>query len=110
MILNDAWWKDFDRVKAIKAVVTLRTLFDVKSGEHLDIATLISMFVRLADENAKQIHKTRAKDYVQPYRNSVYRNENEKKAVLGTIDDDTFVTNSQEKMKKLITLASRFPC
>lgn len=57
-----------------------------------------------------RLKKTRAKDYVQPYRNSVYRNDDEKKAVLGTIDDDTFVTNSEVKMKELIAIASRFPC
>ncbi len=106
----DAWWEDFDRVKAIKALFTLRTLFRVKYPDPIDVATLIKMFCELAQENATQIRKTRAKDYVQPFRGCVYRNEEEKRAVLGSIDDDTFVTNSQQKMKELIDLASRFPC
>ena len=105
--MYDQWWSKADSIKSVKALMTLKTLF---SGQLIDFNLLLVQFKELAFENARQIEITRKKDFLQPFRDSVYRNEEEKRVILGTIETDSFVKRSNEEMKILIDLASHFPC
>jgi hypothetical protein len=106
----DEWDHSFEKTKAIKAYYTLSSLCKVSSDNPFPWKMLLDTFISLCDENARQIRITRDKDFHEVFRSSVYRNEEEKKAVLGVIEEDSFVISSREKMNHLIAIASGFSC
>lgn len=57
----DMWWAKFEKEKAMKSIITLRTLCNVQECERLDVTTLIQKFISLAHENARQIKKDSSK-------------------------------------------------
>ncbi len=107
--LYDSWWKDFPRVKAVKSILTLRRLYRLEGDEMLPWKSLVPQFIHLCDQHRKQIRLTREKDLAEPFRRNTYRNEEEMIEVLGTIDDNSFVKESDELMELYITKAESFP-
>ncbi|NCB02669.1 MAG: DUF4954 family protein, partial [Spirochaetia bacterium] len=106
--VQDYWKIMFNDIKAAKALISLRTL--THSKERIPFSSLRDRCIELAKENARQVECSRKKDFEQPFRNTVYRSEEEKRVVLGTIKDDSFVTTSDKEMKQLIEIALSFPC
>jgi uncharacterized protein YlbG (UPF0298 family) len=54
------------------------------------------------------VYRSRKKDFEDPFRKMVYRNEEEMDAVLGKPEDNSFVKQSRSEMEKLKELARRF--
>jgi hypothetical protein len=106
----DTWDREFEKTKAMKSYVSLSTLRNVTTDNPFPWRALIDEFISLCDENARQIKITRDKDFHEVFRSSVYRNEEEKRAVLGLVEEDSFVLSSREKMNRLIDIASGFSC
>lgn len=50
-----------------------------------------------------QVYVTRKKDYDNEFRNATFRNEEERKAVLGEIDDQSFVRQIRRETEELMT-------
>ena len=55
-----------------------------------------------------QVYLTRKKDYDNPFRNATFRNEDEKLAVLGNIDDIDFVKQIREETVLFTELCTQF--
>ena len=45
------------------------------------------------------IHKSREKDYSNPYRNMVYANDAERDAVLGKMEDNAFIIEQDAELE-----------
>ena len=51
-----------------------------------------------------QVYLSRKKDYENPYRNATFRNEEEKKAVVGTAEDASFVKQIRQETEDFLAL------
>jgi hypothetical protein len=70
--------------------------------ETLDNALRIQRFI------CDQVYESRKKDYENPYRNATFRNEAEKLAVIGSIEDVSFVKQIREETEKFVKLVSKY--
>jgi hypothetical protein len=74
-------------------------LTDKLWNSFLDKAVEIQEFV------SDQVYVSRKKDYDNPYRQATFRNKEEMKAAIGTIDDNSFIVQVRketEDLKKLV--------
>ena len=46
------------------------------------------------------IRKSREKDYENPFRQMVYENEKEMNKVIGTLDENSFINEEEEKLRQ----------
>lgn len=51
----------------------------------------------------QEIHKTRAKDYQNPFRRMIYENEAEMDAVMGPLSENTFIHQQQAEYERYIS-------
>ena len=65
-------------------------------NENLDKAVKIQQFI------CDQVYESRKKDYDNPFRNATFRNEEEKIAVIGKIDETSFVKQIREETENFI--------
>ena len=61
-----------------------------------ELKTLISLYNAIAD----QVYISRAKDYDDPFRSYTYRNSEEMKQVLGTVEENPFIKYIQKRTKQ----------
>jgi len=87
----DQWWGEYpiDRANNAYAVLRFLTKLQTVSGEDwdglLDEALAIRQYVE------EQVYVTKEKDYSNAFRGITYRNEAERDAVLGRVDDNAFI-------------------
>ena len=48
----------------------------------------------------KEIYASRAKDYTNPFRQMVYESTGERDAVIGRLQDNSFIKQEKEALKK----------
>ncbi|SFC39645.1 protein of unknown function [Parapedobacter composti] len=80
----------------------LASLLEVNGMEKVQLTapylqTLIEESVATKQWICKEIYKTRAKDYQNPFRLMVYENEQEMDAVIGRLADNAFIRQQQEE-------------
>ena len=71
-------------------------------NENLDKAIRIQHFI------CDQVYESRKKDYDNEFRNATFRNENEKIAVIGKIDDVSFVKQIRKETEEFIALIQKY--
>jgi hypothetical protein len=94
----DRFWQEYRLDKALNALQVLRFLQtgNADTGPAPIITqenwnALLDEGVRIRIFIEDQVYKTKLKDYLDPFRNSTYRNSAERDAVLGHIDANPFV-------------------
>ena len=98
----DELWLDYQHEKLRHAYFALMFLYkddaDVLTKEmwieNLDKAVRIQQFV------CDQVYQSRKKDYDNEIRSTTFRNEDEKIAVVGRIDDVSFVQQTREETEE----------
>jgi len=63
----------------------------------------LDTYLEIKKDITARIHKTRAKDYSNPFRKMVYENEAEMNAVVGALNDNGFINDQNKILDKLIT-------
>ena len=61
--------------------------------------------VEIQEYVCDQVYVSRKKDYDNPFRQATFRNQEEMKAAIGTIDDNSFIVQVRketEELKKLV--------
>ncbi|MFA6646044.1 MAG: DUF4954 family protein [Sphaerochaetaceae bacterium] len=104
----DSWWGEYPRVKAIVALQVLQQLLRVAQLEEEQWNYAIQQFLLLCEQNAIEVVRSRQKDFEEPFSKIVYRNDEEVKAVLGSLEDNSFVKESRITMEHLKELARHF--
>ncbi|MBR6879387.1 MAG: DUF4954 family protein [Bacteroidales bacterium] len=106
-------WERYHIEKTRHAYFSLMFLYkdetDVLTGamwkENLEKAIRIQQFI------CDQVYESRKKDYDNPFRNATFRNEEEKIAVIGKLDEVSFVKQIQSEteafIKKVTQLINR---
>ena len=103
-------WLSYQKEKLRHAYFALMFLYKDETDvltkemwdETLDNALRIQRFI------CDQVYESRKKDYENPYRNATFRNEAEKLAVIGSIEDVSFVKQIREETEKFVKLVSKY--
>jgi NDP-sugar pyrophosphorylase family protein len=104
----DQWWEDYPLVKATVALQALQRVAQTVQLDADSWAMLISRYLVLCDQNALEVYHSRKKDYEDPFRKVVYRNDEAMEAVLGRPEDASFVQESKITMEQAKEVARRF--
>ena len=106
----DELWENYQAEKLHHAYFALMFLYkdetDVLSKEmwheNLDKAIRIQHFI------CDQVYESRKKDYENEFRTATFRNEDEKIAVIGKIEDVKFVKQIREETEKFVALIQKY--
>ena len=106
----DALWQDYPAEKMRHAYFALMFLYkddaDVLTKEmwheNLEKAICIQHFI------CDQVYESRKKDYDNEFRNATFRNEAEKIAVIGKIDEVSFVKQIREETEDFVALIQKY--
>ncbi|HPT13809.1 MAG TPA: DUF4954 family protein [Bacteroidales bacterium] len=83
----------------------LSTLRELSGIEKLDAALMIRLLNNHIESSKKivsAIRESRLKDYTNPFRRQVYENFDEMEAVIGKIDDTSFIIQQEAELKEKI--------
>ena len=106
----DELWENYQAEKLHHAYFALMFLYkdetDVLSKEmwheNLNKAIRIQHFI------CDQVYESRKKDYENEFRTATFRNEDEKIAVIGKIEDVKFVKQIREETEKFVALIQKY--
>lgn len=99
--------KQYEQQKLAHALAAWRDIEEL-AAEDIQAQDLVSSLkagIRTQEWMARNIHSSRAKDYKNPFRKMVYENEKEMEAVIGRLEDNSFIqhTNTMtEQFKKAV--------
>jgi hypothetical protein len=100
--------------RARNALQVLRFLIspdgDTQSGAAINADqwnALLDETARIRSHIEEQVYKTKLKDYRDPFRMITYRNEAERDAVLGSLDENQFVKTAREESKRIAALLEK---
>ena len=106
----DEIWERYPLEKLRHAFSSLRFLYHEKYGimtqelwvKLLQKASEVQQFI------CDQVYLSRKKDYDNPFRNATFRNEEEKIAVIGELEEVSFVKQIREETERYIQLFRKF--
>ena len=106
----DELWDNYQLEKLRHAYFSLMFLYKDETDvltkemwhENRDKAICIQHFI------CDQVYESRKKDYENEFRNATFRNEAEKLAVVGSIDDVSFVKQIRQETEDFITLIQKY--
>jgi hypothetical protein len=95
----DEFWNAYERTKQQHAFATLLDLLGAKKLTSTLWENALRETDRIADFVCQQVYISRKKDYDNPFRQATFANADEMRAVVGTIDDNSFVKQTREDTK-----------
>ena len=106
----DELWDNYQHEKLRHAYFALMFLYKDETDvltkemwhENLDQAVRIQHYI------CDQVYESRKKDYENEYRNATFRNEDEKIAVIGKIDDVSFVKQIRQETEDFVALIQKY--
>ena len=106
----DELWDNYQHEKLRHAYFALMFLYKDETDvlteemwhENLDQAIRIQHYI------CDQVYESRKKDYDNEFRNATFRNEDEKIAVIGKIDDVSFVKQIRQETEDFVALIQKY--
>ncbi len=98
-------WARYPKDKMKHACLSLYFLMQTKEINDEMFCELLKKAIDIQNYICEQVYLSRKKDYDNKIRNSIFRNEDEKIAVVGALDDNSFVKqirNETEEFKSRI--------
>ncbi len=83
-------------LSALKAVIGISLRKDGPAA----LGHLLRQSVATKEQLVKEIHESRAKDYTNPFRKMVYESPEEMNAVVGRLQDNSFIRQEREALKQ----------
>ena len=92
--------ENYRQQKIMHAVASLCEIKNLKPGELTkeDLNNLFSYAIETKEWIAEKIYESRAKDYSNPFRKTVYENDMEMDKVLGRLEDNSFICNQRDEL------------
>ena len=106
----DNLWARYPEDKQKHAFATLAELLGTGPITPKAWKEALKKAVKIQQYICDQVYISRKKDYDNPFRRSTFRNNDEMKATIGTIDDNSFIVQVREEteeMKKLVEEVSK---
>lgn len=97
------WWQVYPALKESHAIHSLLNLYKI-SIEDLTlekVRQILQTVQEVAETLSNNAFKSREKDYTNPFRKMTYENDQEMEAVLGKIEDNTFLIEQREEVNQL---------
>ena len=101
----DQLWAKYDHDKQKHAFATLAELLGTDQLTPKLWKEALNNAMRIQQYVCDQVYISRKKDYDNPFRRATFRNDEEMKAAIGTIDDNSFIVQVRKEtaeMKKFI--------
>ena len=98
---NDLW-ADYQQEKLRHSYLTLLYLLQTDTLNHENWNTTVDKAIAIQQYIYDQVYLTRKKDYDNPFRNATFDNEKEKEAVVGSIDETSFIKQIKRKTETFI--------
>ena len=95
----DTLWKTYPLEKQKHAFATLCTILEIDEPTKEQWITALDKAVEVQEYIRDQIYISRKKDFDNPFRQATYRNREEMNAAIGTIDDNSFITQVRVETK-----------
>ncbi|GGB21913.1 DUF4954 family protein [Puia dinghuensis] len=89
-----------DKLNHALAALKATTGVSLRKGGLEALGRLLRESVATKEKLTKEIYTTRAKDYTNPFRKMVYDSPEEMKAVVGRLEDNAFIRQEREALKK----------
>lgn len=92
--------ENYRQQKIMHAVASLCEIKNLKPGELTkeDLNNLFSYAIETKEWIAEKIYESRAKDYSNPFRKTVYENDMERDKVLGRLEDNSFIGSQRDEL------------
>lgn len=90
----------FDKLVNALAALKAVTGFTVRRGGPAGVRQLLLDSVATKEKMTGEIHASRAKDYTNTFRKMVYESTEEMNAVVGRLQDNSFIRQEKEALKK----------
>jgi len=103
--LHTAWGKSGKRYREERRNDGIASLFKLgalatEKISNEDIIDVIGKAIVVSDKIANETRRSREKDYSNPFRNITFESDGERDAVLGKLEDNSFIQTSQEDAKQ----------
>ena len=95
----DELWEKYSIDKQKHACATLCELYGKDNLTGSDWDTALKKAVKIQQFICDQVYISRKKDYDNPFRHITYRNMDEMKATIGTVDDNSFILQVKRETK-----------
>ncbi len=102
----DAIWALYSDDCAELALEVLKYLYGTVNAQTWVTACDQARTIRAFMED--QVYKTKLKDYTNTFRSITYRNQKERFAVLGKVEDNSFIKTAKEETKEFLDRLARF--
>ena len=92
--------ENYPQQKIMHAVASLCEIKNLKPGELTkeDLNNLFSYAIETKEWIAEKIYESRAKDYSNPFRKTVYEIDMEMDKVVGRLEDNSFICNQRDEL------------
>ncbi|HEY4112137.1 MAG TPA: DUF4954 domain-containing protein, partial [Puia sp.] len=90
----------FDKLVHALAALRAVTGFSIRRAGTTGLRRLLEESVATKEKLTKDIYASRAKDYTNPFRKMVYESTEEMNAVVGRLQDNSFIRQEKEALKK----------
>jgi hypothetical protein len=100
---NDIW-RRYPLDKLRHAYLSLLFVAGKEQLDASDWENAIDEEIRICRLVCDQVHDSRAKDYASPFRRITFRNDEEMRAAIGSIDDNVFVRETADATARRLTL------
>ncbi|MCQ2305244.1 MAG: DUF4954 family protein [Bacteroidales bacterium] len=98
----DELWQNYQQEKLRHSYLSLLYLLQANEISAEAWETTLDKAVEIQQYICNQVYGSRKKDYDNPYRNATFRNEEEKIAVIGSIENNSFVKQIKEETEQFI--------
>jgi len=103
----------FDKAK--NALSVLRCLICGNMEDKIVITDIqwnefVTKTIQLSAYITEQVHKSKEKDYLDPFRNITYKDSDERDAVLGKLEDNPFIQSVKTEQDQLALLLKKAMC
>ncbi len=100
----EAWWTLYPKERAENAYAVLRLLTGKADIDAAAWNDLCDEGVKLRRHVEEQVYVSKAKDYTNAFRGITYRNEAERDAVLGKVEDNSFIRTARRETAEFIAM------
>jgi len=100
----DELWEKYPTEKLRHAYLSLLYMYQTDTISDTLWQKALGEAIRIQQFICDQVYLTRKKDYDNEFRNATFRNESEKVAVIGELDDISFIQQIRKETKEIIEI------
>ncbi len=104
----EQWWAEYPRDKALNGLAVLALLGGTVVPGLSEWNALLDEAIAIRDFIEEQVYITKKKDYTNFFREITYRNSAERDAVLGKVEDNSFIKTAKAESARFAELVARF--